>query len=70
MNYLNEVFNQEGFLAKGNPSYELPPQQVQFAEGVDRAFSDARHLLAEGPCGCWHIIKRLGLNLVFVPRTP
>lgn len=49
--YIGEVFGDGGYLAKANPGYEPRPQQVRLAQEVERAFSDARHLLAEGPCG-------------------
>lgn len=41
----------EAALAASLPAYESRPQQRDFAEAIERALGDQRHLLAEAGCG-------------------
>ena len=51
MSYVDDVFGEDGILARHFDAYEMRRGQVQLAKAIDAAFDSGRHLLAEGPTG-------------------
>ncbi len=45
------LLSADGPIARRLPDFEVRPQQVQFAEAVERAFASHRHLIAEAGTG-------------------
>lgn len=52
MNTLATFSDAEATLSANLPSYESRPQQRAFAEAIEHALGDGRHLLAEAGTGC------------------
>jgi len=48
---VQELLGPAGPIARRLPDFEVRPQQVQFAEAVERALVDKRHLIAEAGTG-------------------
>src|SRR5689334_14055391 len=48
---MEEVFGDEGLIARAHPEYEYRPGQVEMARAVMRAFEEQRHLIVEAGTG-------------------
>src|ERR1051325_9337854 len=48
---MEEVFGEEGLIARAHPEYEYRPGQIEMARAVMRAFEEQRHLIVEAGTG-------------------
>ncbi|GEM_PF-4673538 len=67
--YVEEIFGQNGLIARAHPDYEYRAGQVAMAEAVLRAFEENRYLIVEAGIGkplTYFIFSKHGNNCLCV----